>query len=301
MFKHLALILLLAFTSLVTVANPPSQRIVLGVLEDVPGKYQGESDSRRVRVVFEKTGDSWKAFPSACPDQDCLKTIASEYPAEVTWTIALDGKNLGKVSARTPTKFDFYSDVGLQDITSTGPIPIVGKKSAEYGGFFGEPVNRPLMANSQPYFKDPEGWKPANLSIALVAALHQEFRRRFPNVKNCVSPEENIAKPWPYAEQNIEMIKAYSSKDSWSLAQLLLNEYRCDGPSDDPFDGQWFVIDPEGYISFLGHDMWLVDAGDYDNDGKSEVVFAIAGYNRGGYELFYDHFKKHVAFEFGYH
>src|SRR5438445_6980405 len=182
MFKHLALILLLAFTSLVAVVNPPNRTIVLGVLEDVPGKYQGESDSRRVRVVFEKDGDSWKAFPSACPDQDGLKIIASEYPAEMTWIIAFDGKNLGQVTSRTPTAYDFYSDVGLQNITSTGPIPTVGKKSAEFTGFgsFGTPVERPLVANSQPYFKDPEAWKPTRLSTALVAALHREFRKRFP-------------------------------------------------------------------------------------------------------------------------
>ncbi len=47
--------------------------------------------------------------------------------------------------------------------------------------------------------------------------------------------------------------------------------------------------------------MWLVDAGDYDKDGKSELVFSIDRYNRGGYELFYDDFKKHVVLEFGYH
>jgi len=47
--------------------------------------------------------------------------------------------------------------------------------------------------------------------------------------------------------------------------------------------------------------MWLVDAGDYDNDGKSEIVFSISRYNRGGYELFYDDFKGHTVFEFSYH
>jgi hypothetical protein len=30
-------------------------------------------------------------------------------------------------------------------------------------------------------------------------------------------------------------------------------------------------------------------------------VFAISRYNRGGYELFYDHFKKKVKFEYSYH
>jgi len=47
--------------------------------------------------------------------------------------------------------------------------------------------------------------------------------------------------------------------------------------------------------------MWLVDAGDYDSDGKSELVFSIDGYNRGGYKLFYDDFSRFATFEFGYH
>ena len=51
----------------------------------------------------------------------------------------------------------------------------------------------------------------------------------------------------------------------------------------------------------LGQGMWLVDAGDYDNDGKSELVFAIDRYNQGGYELFADDFKSHAASHFSYH
>src|SRR3984893_6004181 len=182
MLRRVLLTLLVAFASIPAVANPPAQRVVLGVLEDVPGKYVGEPDSRRVRVVFEKSGDKWRPFRSNCPTQDCLKTIASEYPGEVAWTIAFDGKNLGKVTGRTPKVFDFYSEVGLQDITSIGPVPTVGKKSAEYGGFHGDPVVRPLIANSQPYFKDPEAWKPARLSTASV--LYWQFRKKFPNVTN---------------------------------------------------------------------------------------------------------------------
>jgi hypothetical protein len=47
--------------------------------------------------------------------------------------------------------------------------------------------------------------------------------------------------------------------------------------------------------------MWLVDAGDYGNDGRSELLFSIDRYNRGGYELFYDDFRKRAVFEFSYH
>ena len=75
----------------------------------------------------------------------------------------------------------------------------------------------------------------------------------------------------------------------------------CDGPPDEAFRSQWFVVTPEQKVLFLGSSMWLVDAGDYDGDGKSELVFSIDGYNLGGYKLFYDDFRQRASFEFGYH
>jgi hypothetical protein len=130
--------------------DAPKQQNMLGILEDVPGRYAGQPNVRAVRVAFQKRGDDWQAFPSDCPDRRCLQTIRSDYPGEVTWTIAFDGRNLGQVTARTRNEFEFYADVGLQDIVGVGPVPTVGKRSEEYGGFLGSSVYRPLIANSQP-------------------------------------------------------------------------------------------------------------------------------------------------------
>lgn len=282
-----------------------SNSVLLGVLEDVPGKYQGQPNSRHVRVVFERDQYGWHPFPASCPDQACLKRLPSDFPSQVTWTIAFDGRNLGQVTTHVPQAYDFYMDAGFQDVTGEGQIPTIGKRSEEYSGFLSTPVFRPLVANSQPYFKDPESWKPFRLSGEQTASLRQEFRRQFANVENCSSPEENVGRVWQYGDRDIQVHKAYASNRKWVLASLSLGEYRCDGPavspSQDAFSYQWFVIDSEGHIRLLGQDMWLVDAGDYDSDGRSELVFAIAGYNKGGYELFYDDFKKHVEFEFSYH
>ena len=127
------------------------------------------------------------------------------------------------------------------------------------------------------------------------------FREKFPTVMNCEKIEDIAPNPWNYSDSDIKVEKAYSSLQYWAIAKLRLNNSRCDGPPDEPFHGQWFYISPEGKLNSLGGGMVLVDAGDYNNDGKSELVFMIDRYNRGGYEIYWDNFTKHAVFEFGYH
>lgn len=288
-------------TVLFFVADPPNQNPILGVLEDVPGEFASQSDVRAVRVVFQQRGQEWQAFPSDCRDQACLKTLPSEYPDKVTWTVTFDGRTIGHLSARTRKEFKSYSYAGLQDIVTAGSVPTIGKKSEEYGGFAGAAVYRPLVATSQPFSGDPQGWKRSQVPPAVTSEVHRAFREKFPHVTNCKNPDENIAKPWKYRDEDIALSRVYGSRDGWFLVQTTLQPYRCDGPPDDAFLDQWFVLTPKREIRWLGKAMWLVDAGDYGNDGKEELLFSIGGYDLGGYELFYDGFNKHATFEFSYH
>jgi hypothetical protein len=131
--------------------------------------------------VFHKTANSWQAYPAACDNQDCLKASTSKYPAQVTWTVTLDGRNLGRLTSRTHD-FSFYSHVGLQEIAEGSPVPTVGNRSSMYSGYRATAVYRPLVTVSQPYFKDPEGWRPTNLSPDFVSLLQQQFRKKFPKL-----------------------------------------------------------------------------------------------------------------------
>ena len=282
-------------------AGAEERPVVLGVLEDTSGHYDGDPHYRSVRVVFRKEGGDWRAFPHDCRDQKCLSSVTAQFPSAMNWTLAFDGRSIGQVRTTKPERFDFYGDVGQQKITGTESIPTIGKASQDFSGFQNGPVYRPLIAISKPHFSDPEQWKPAQLTPEVISLLRKQFRQKFPKVTNCANPEENVAKQWLYPDNAVKVIKAYSSKERWSVARLQLEEDRCDGPADDPFVDQWFSISPTEEVKFLDKAMWLVDAGDYDNDGQSELVFSIDDYNRGGYKLFYDHFKKEAVFEFGYH
>jgi hypothetical protein len=291
----LALVLSVTATAL-------GQDVVLGVLEDSHGWYAGEPNFRSVRVVFRKVGRDWKPFPSNCPDERCLKTIATSYPREMTWTITFDGKNLGQITSHAPSEFKWYAAIGQQEIAGAGYVPTVGKRSSEFGGYAEAAVYRPLVANSQPYFKDAEEWKPIRPSQDLISALRQAFRRQFPKLCRLGGREQSRMDAFPYHDQDVEVVKAYASKLGRTIARLHLLAVDCaDVEAGFDIDDPWFVVESGKSGKYLDSGMWLVDAGDYDDDGRSELVFSIDRENRGGYLLFYDDFKKHTAFEYSYH
>jgi hypothetical protein len=279
----------------------PQSGVIVGVLEDIPAQY-GEPDQRAVRVVFQKSGAEWIAFPSGGRSYHDLETFPASYPPQVTWTIAFDGRSLGTVAAETPAVFQSNSEVGVQEITSDNAVPVVGEKSQAYSGFRITPIYRPLVALSQPNFSDPEMWKPAQPSPALTAAARQLFRNRFPKTSNCAGSGAS-PKPLDYINEDVKVVNAYASNIGWSLIELSLTGWACDTIAEygGPFEGQWYAADASGNLSFLGADMDLVDAGDYDNDGHSEVLFSIDGRNTGGYRLYYQKFTRSAEFVFYYH
>lgn len=284
------------------IMSAQSNPIILGVLEDLPGRYAGDPNFRAVRVLFRKNGTDWRALPSDCRTPECLKTISSSYPQEVTWMIAFDGKRLGEVKAHIKPEFRYYSEIGLQDLPTDSTVPTIGSRSIDYSGFLERPVFRPLVANSKPYFKDPDTWKPTQVSPDVSALLRQQFRKKFPKLCRETKPESGKLTPYLYHDDEVAIRKAYSSRRGWMVANLHLEGIACDDvEAGFDIDDPWFVVSPNKSITHLDSGIWLVDAGDYDNDGKSELVFSIDRYNRGGYELFYDDFKKHAIFEFGYH
>jgi hypothetical protein len=283
------------------VASGQGSSVLIGILEDNPGHYSGDPHYRDVRVVFRSDGTHWIAFPSNCLNQKCLKSIAAQFPHRVEWTVTFRGQEIGHVLSQTPAVFDFYSTVGQQNIVGTAEPPTIGAPSADFAGFIGEPVYRPLVAISQSHYRDRETWQTTQLSPELASAIREAFRKRFPHVTNCTKQDIEHAVPWRYSDANIRIPGAYASNRRWLIAEVALTGYQCDGPSDEPFSYQWFVVTPKQQVRFLGSGMWFVDAGDYGGDGKTELVFSIGGYNRDGYKLLYDDFKQSAVFEFTYH
>jgi len=85
--------------------------VLLGILEEVPGRYVGDLQTTRVRAVFTHKKDGWAAFKSDCDVPECLTSATTGYPKEVAWFVGFDGRQIGRVVARTPSDFASYSHI----------------------------------------------------------------------------------------------------------------------------------------------------------------------------------------------
>ena len=292
----------IVFFALYNSASAFAEDVLLGILEDVPGVYAGESNSTKVRALFAHKDNGWEAFKSDCAIQTCLTTVTAQYPKEVGWFVGFDGHKIGHVVARTPAAFQFYGHIGLQDIVEGSP-PIVGKPSFEFAGFAGGEVRRPLVTNSKPDFKGPAGWKRGMITPEIQKQAINLLHGFAPAICKERASEDAPLLPFKFAQEDI-VIRMYRSNDGRMLITAnVIGAYYCSysGAGDGGYDAQTFVIDSNGKSRLLGPGLALVDAGDYDSDGKSELVFALSLYNRGGYVLLSDDFKEQARFEFGYH
>lgn len=196
------------------------------------------------------------------------------------------------------------SDVGVHDLISSSALPEIGNPSRKFSGSLSMVVRRPLVLVSAPNFRDPDEWKRKQLSTGLMKQAREKFRKAFPHVRNCDKDGNASQADWKYLDSDLELLDIYGAKTGSRLVHLLLKGNQCDyiDDPDDPFVDQWFLISPDGASLRLGGFMELVDAGDYDGDGRSEVIFALGQpEDEDGYVLFFDDFKQKIKMSWTYH
>ncbi|RYY25870.1 MAG: hypothetical protein EOP62_12175 [Sphingomonadales bacterium] len=292
----------LALTALTFAAGAQpalAQESIVGILEDQPSETEAKP-TPFMRAVFHKAGSGWAAYDPACPKGSC-------FPRETNWTVGFDGKSVGQVRGITPSSWKSISDVGRQSLAPGARAPFVGQRSNKFVGWAGGPVYRPLVSSSTGHVADPESWKAAPLPAATDAAMRQRMRAKFATAMRCKNAEENVPAAWAYADKDLVVDGSYASAAGWRVARVGLNgdDYRCDGPIEDSGTSAFSVltvaISPDGTMTDLGFDMHLLDAGDYDADGKSELIFMYSHYNADGYKLFANGFTENATFGFSFH
>jgi hypothetical protein len=280
-----------AFPLTDTSALPTEPGPFIGIAEDVEGLGWDAPRREVVRVAFTRSGSSWEA--SAFP------------PSTIRWSACFDGRVLGDVATSSPkTVSPFGAYQGLQDPVGGGKVPFVGKRSFAFEGWVHREAYRPLVMSSARRCLDPDRWRPAAPPASLIAKLVPAFRQETKGIHDCDSNGKEV--PLAFKDSDVSAGKSYVSESGARIVSLsvplpsdLVN--RC-GPTYGPlWQPHTFAVLPDGTIQHLGFDLRLVDAGDYDGDGHSEIVFQSRNYNRDGYVLFFDSFRGRATVEWGYH
>jgi hypothetical protein len=269
-------------------ANGP---LVVGVLEEP--QCQPEK-GRSVRVLFTKQDSEWRALAERNP---IIDSLAHE------WTIAFDGKSLGPLKTKDPGWRSEWSSTYARDrllAVEGNPPPSVANRQKLFEGWCDAPTHRPLVVVSRPNFKDPDVWKPQPSTRADRDRVFAAFQAHAGKVMTCPTDPEKWV-PLRYSANDLVVRRHYKDSHGRHLIGVKLNSRlnTCDGPPDVAWWETWFLV--SNRVVHLGQGLSLVDAGDYDDDGHSELLFWYSGYNNDGYVLFESSLARRVDYLWNYH
>jgi hypothetical protein len=144
--------------------------------------------------------------------------------------------------------------------------------------------------------RDPEGWKPFHPAPDLIERLLPAFK----GATVCRSDTETRI-PFRYTARDIRVVGAYQSRTGRRIVGVALDPdaNNCDGVRDVEWENHWFALEAKPRL--LGISLSLVDAGDYDGDGHSELLFWHTDTNQDGYALVFDDLRKRVDLWWHYH
>lgn len=268
--------------------------ILVGVLEE---PQCARTRGAKARIMFQRTANGWTSldFPESTP------SITKQ-----TWSIAFDGRQPGTVRLiEPPEKTGESGKAPLKDklFGTKGHIPVHANLNA-FSGWCDTPTTRPLVLVSQPFTSDPAGWKPFSVPAEYKLQLFDQFKKslgtRIPS--RCNDQEGAKEEAFHFDTGDLSIFKGYQSKSEGTLVSIGLNPEKsgCDGPPDSAWSNRWFYI-RDKRINLIGIGLELVDSGDYDGDGLSELLFWKTAYNQNGYALVFDNLRKTTEYVWNYH
>ena len=261
-----------------TTPSSRTERVYIAFLDDAREEMVNWKPSvaseRLIRPAFEKTRTGWHKLESG------------SIPVRISWTVAFDGRSLGQVTSKAipigsrPKEGRSEYLTAVQTIvTPASSIPSVGAPSEKYSPLATGPTKgrRPLVVVSKPYTSDPDGWRRLSQPPEAIASLVREaFRKGFPLAYRC-KEEKIVQYNWKFPDTSLSFPVTYASNEGTFLVESNLNAGDC-GYVDDPNDAgssPWFFVTADGHARRVGSFMSLLDAGDYDNEGRSKVIFIL--------------------------
>lgn len=242
----------------------------IGVLEDWPTKDLQKSDQpvsyeARVRPLFVKMDRGfWQAAPKP-GDKDPAATL----PKSFSWDVCFSGRGEGSLTA------------SMNDVPPPSPpyalraedrAPWRTRRSLDYAGWISEPVYKPIILSSSlnSSCKDPEKWRmgtgdKARQHLARMIELTKDEMTKQDPTRKLNEATAKVPKAWGTAKHGrFAVLKAKTNTKDISAT---------------------FYIGDKG-PQFIGFDAMMIDAGDFDSDGLTEVVFKQRSEKKDIYSLY---------------
>jgi len=286
----------LIFTS---AALAQESAVTVGVLES----SQCSPDSSvtvAARALFEYREGRWIALTHPEASEAAERSQGA-------WVVAFDGRNLGSVLTVDTGFHSQHAENYTRDhVLLLVPGRSVPRSINAHGAFRGwhscfHDPGRPLVLVSLPNFRDPQRWRPFQPDASARPALFARFRAAVDTVVVCPDGDAKPAQAWRYGPSDLVFDKSYQDSLRYKLIALRLKvpDNACEFTAGPEWSAHWFFVGQD--TLHLASELELVDAGDYDGDGQSEVLFWHSGHNEDGYTLFYDQFRKRVDYWWTYH
>ena len=291
----IALILTLALFPAKALAN----RIDIGFLEDMCD-YHGTNVmyTAKVRLAFMSTGSSWKAYDHSAEDSKALSNAASNFAGNRQWVLLRHDRSVAQVASKGVDKYDWYKDIGLQDLITDLPVEVKGPRDLQFSGWIGCPVRKPIVLATAPPARDQENWRNEKPSYVPTDAIADHIQNSIDEI---------------YQDNDLETEKlTISKKDLVAAEQYVSNKsdkliafrFCSKGPlrnGDDDAVLYWFYVHDKTPPTFIGRGLVLIDWADYNSDGETEFLFWIDGYNENGYLMTWGSFARNASFTWHYH
>lgn len=270
---------------------------IIGIIENHNGRPIA-------RIIMTKNNLVWQSLVSEWETHRIDTNIL-----DMKWDIFFNGKTIGNIYNLNLYKWKYYSEISTYEIIDTSRVVKIKKDRELFENFLGIPQYRPLIMVSG---KDPKSKKLKKGSLLKVEKekLIKEFRLLIKEVFIC----DNVSTPekkYIYKDDDVNVLLVYSIPELGRIVKMRLSHklMKCDYNDYFYWSDMWFLLKEDGKIIYLDPkvgenkalQLMVVDAGDYDNDGRIEILFSINLYNRSGYVLFYSDCKESVKATWNYH
>lgn len=214
---------------------------------------------------------------------------APEPRASMRWTAVIDEPRPAKGPRGRPRAL-FASDGGKWVSLDSGASPP------------GKPMREARSAKASSGVLDPAGWRRSPFPEALRPALVNAMKyARGSEATSCASADGG-ARIADSGESDIRAGEAHESSGGLRLVEARLDPATrgCDAAMSPEAQAYWFLVRGSA-IDLVGRGLAFVRAGDYDRDGKTEVLFRYSGPRREGYVLLFDDYRRTVEYTWKRH